>query len=370
MDQTVRRKSEHYYTNYNAAEHTSQGPVGRIAHSGERRLKGFVTEIIEDSSDLQFLNDLLQQGKKLLREGMYDRLALKAIVRSDPTIIQSISGLEAIIPLEQAGIGNRFRNYSIVNLGYNLPSRLPSQTEIESFVAKITEAGKNSLNREVHMKRLKSSVNQAVLNGISTEIFGGPTGIPIKLTNGEFDDICKLLSMHCYERGEVKNILGNPNNLTIVVKNQDGKIIGIMMAELLDIRLQNGQNFKIVEPTNSATDEGNRQNGIYDIFMVSMLGYLSQNATNLGIDFMYTETNLHSRQVYSLYQHGRRIVFGENGNNQTRYLGILPNHTVIKQGKNLPEKLSSFVVNYVDQVLVNSIDPEIICGLSSLKRNR
>jgi hypothetical protein len=305
---------------------SSIGPQWPPNKSSFNRIKGIYTNgVVRDSktfvSVVNNIKDLATQQTKI------DRLSIRVIAdnnvwRENSPMLEGIG--EVIMPLD--GTSDVFSNSSILYLGINSPERQSDNNDLRKAI--------NNVECAIRKKPVSfiEAINRVCNQGFYLSILT----LSDRSTNNEIiNQMTELYKRFGWERSDVVEILGKPNNIIAIAKNNN-EIVSAGIAEISTIQLQDNSRLRMAEITEAATDERYQKKGLYSSVVAKLMMELAMNESQ--IDLVFGECNGNELGVLNTARSlGRTFSYEIATREQLPFKGFLPQHVPIAgQPRNTP----------------------------------
>ena len=300
---------------------------------GNKRLKGFCTEAIDSSSELEkWVSGVEKLHSFLTQRDRIDsvtRTTLRFVVNEGVTIPESISGgIEAVLPLD-----GKFRGYNLVYFGRNHETRRAPEDKIETQRATAEKADKEVQFKGDQSLRILRYTEKPGL------IF---QNIKAPFEREQFSDLVRRLVVlynktylgdYAFPITEetVSSILSRNTNVVIAAKDKfTNDIYSVAVGETASIPISVGgkvKNLSIAEISDAASDpDGHQERGYYSTIVCE----LARELVKLGMDVVYSETRAQSEAVLrATRKSGLRLMRDLKGR-----ASILHKHCIIGGARN------------------------------------
>jgi beta-lysine N6-acetyltransferase len=258
----------------------SIGPVGKLYFDKDNtRTKGFVPMVFEDVDSIgSFLSEATQEI-----DPRSTRVTIRVFVRQSDVTMADLSSVVIEIPSWngeplrlEAYVPDREGCYAIAYFGANTQDRvaLPSVREREATNVEVANRESCRAPRQLAQGFMlyESQVGQ---NGLVESDVSRLCQIYGKAFDGYLVDLTdfELIDGMCI------------GNLVLVIRNNNGEIVSVAMAELATIELSDGQIVQAAEVSEVATHGDHMGRGFARVLYLQIVDTL----VAAGVNFIYTE---------------------------------------------------------------------------------
>ncbi|MDE1851571.1 MAG: hypothetical protein KGH69_02700 [Candidatus Micrarchaeota archaeon] len=324
----------------NSSDPSSFGPIGYIGQAGDSRLKGLVgyterplraiardTAItpITDARGVEFVSNVASIGKQMLRDQQRTRLTFRTLATRDAVkdIRQSLDGVanvEAVIPVNEP--------YSMVYVGFNAADRTLERNSQERA---------RELTRSAEYRQTLVTMAERVFPvHYSTIIYPiDDRSVEYRFSAEHREQVTGLLRSFGHTSESATTVLRNPNVLLGVATTpfeETNEVVGICIAERVNIRLNTGDALSFVEITDAKVREDHQGNGIYYDLSTAMINDIITDHMrgSRQTDLIFAESNLQNTSLIKT-----ALLQGRS------FTGLLQNHVSIDGN------LKDFAVTYL-----------------------
>lgn len=315
---------------FTGVDTSSIGPQWPPQESSFDRIKGIDNRaIIRDKTSFCEAVGLIKDLRNsfiLSDKSRLDRLSVRLFVQND-VWMKNLDYIEdmgdVVIPL--LNTSKEFNDVSILYLGANSPDRQPNQIELDRCLSYAQDA----------MQREALSYRE-IVDRVHTQGYRLATlRAKVRATDNEIiDQMHGLYERFGWNRDEVIEIMGKETNI-IAVAFEGEKIISAGIAETSMVNFKDGNNFRMAEITEAATDSNYKSKGLYSAVAAHLMHELALMSTTNSIfggsiDLVFGECNGNEPGVLKAVRSlGRTFAKEISDSWHLPFRGYLPQHVPI-----------------------------------------
>lgn len=286
---------------------------------GNDRVKGFCTQSIEESSQLE---KRIKELEIISQEKKATRIIARFIVKSEVAIPDNLKkNIEAIIPLD-----SRFEGYLLLYYGKNSEKRYADEEVIKrqrNAAVEIENATLFAGNSAIEIPRKEDVVLRIVKPSTDEREFRRFARSLLKLyKESYYGDYAFPMTTET-----VSSLIKKDTNIVVIVENEKD-ILSVGVGETIQIPIKFPEKrviLKMAEISDAATPEKYKGKGYYSLIASELMREL----TKIGVDIVYGEARASSKAVQKVCaKSGRRIARDGLGR-----AAILHKHCIISGAK-------------------------------------